>query len=137
MPTFSKISKDRLATCHSDLQRLFNEVIKDYDCTIVCGYRGPTEQKRAYSSGKSKVNWPNSKHNKTPSLAVDAAPWEGKIDWSIKQMYSFAGYVTGVAKMLKRHGVIDSDIRSGGDWDRDHDVDDQTFIDLPHFEIVR
>lgn len=27
-------------------------------------------------------------------------------------------------------------IRWGGDWDRDHDVKDQTFNDLVHFEVV-
>lgn len=137
MPKFSQTSKDRLNTCHSDLQKIFNTVIQFYDCTIVCGYRGATEQNRAYKSGKSKLQYPHSKHNKTPSLAVDAAPWEGKIDWGLKQMYHFCGFVLGVAKILKKHGVIDSDIRLGADWDMDNDINDQVFIDAPHFEIVR
>ena len=76
MPKYSTISKSRLVTCHQDLQTLFNEVIKYYDCTIVYGHRGEIAQNQAYAEGKSQLKWPNSKHNKWPSLAVDAAPYE-------------------------------------------------------------
>jgi peptidoglycan L-alanyl-D-glutamate endopeptidase CwlK len=27
-------------------------------------------------------------------------------------------------------------IRWGGDWDRDEELHDQTFFDLPHFELI-
>ena len=137
MPKFSETSKRRLASCHSDLQKLFNTVIQFYDCTIVCGYRGPTEQNLAFKGGKSKLQFPDSKHNRSPSLAVDAAPYEKYgIDWTREQGYFFAGFVLGIAKILKKHGVIDSKIRLGADWDSDHDINDQTFLDIPHFEIL-
>ena len=137
MPSFSTTSKDRLKTCHQDLQTLFHYVIEFFDCTIVCGYRDKDAQNKAYMDGKSQVRWANSKHNKTPSMAVDVAPFNnGVIDWDYEQMYYFAGFVLGVAKMLKKYGAITSDIRLGADWDGDNEIHDQRFKDLPHFEIL-
>lgn len=136
MPKFSKTSMFRLQTCHQDLQTIFNYVIKKYDCTIVCGYRDAKDQNNAFKNGKSQVKYPNSKHNKAPSMAVDVAPYDnGMIDWDYEQMYHFAGYVQGIAQMLKDYGAITHSIRLGSDWDGDNDVQDQSFIDLPHFEL--
>ncbi len=138
MNRFSETSKARLKTCHRDLQTLFAHIIQDYDCTIICGHRDKPEQDKAYAEGKSKLKYPNSKHNRIPSWAVDAAPYEpGQgIDWKPRQMAYFAGYVQGVADRLYRIGVISHRIRKGIDWDSDHDIDDQTFIDAPHFELM-
>jgi peptidoglycan L-alanyl-D-glutamate endopeptidase CwlK len=52
-----------------------NEVIKTYDITIVCGYRGEAEQNKAYLLGKSKLKFPKSAHNKRPAIAVDVYPY--------------------------------------------------------------
>jgi len=79
MPHFGKTSRKRLATCHEDLQLVFNEVIKHFDCTIVCGHRGEADQNDAFERGNSKLRFPQSKHNQWPSLAVDAVPWP--INW--------------------------------------------------------
>lgn len=129
MPSFGKSSKSRLATCHPKLQELFNEVVKNYDCSILQGTRTKEEQDEFFSTGRSKVQYPNSKHNKTPSMAVDVAPYP--IDWNnTNRFYHFAGYVNGVADSM---GIT---IRFGGDWDSDKDFSDQTFNDLPHFEIL-
>ena len=129
MPKFSKRSEDRLMTCDPQLILLFNRVIKDIDCTILCGHREKREQQKAYNEKKSKVQYPNSKHNKYPSLAVDVAPYP--IDWEdLKRFYYFAGYVKGVAQTS---GIK---IRVGADWDGDFHWKDQNFHDLPHFELV-
>lgn len=137
MPRFSQISRDRLRTCHRDLQVLFEFVIMNYDCTIVCGHRGEVAQNQAYAAGNSEKPWPLSKHNKWPSLAVDAAPFEKTaIDWGKLQSSNFAGFVMGVAEMLFAEGKITHHIRSGADWDMDDDVDDTKFWDACHFEIV-
>lgn len=37
MLKFGKQSLDRLATCHTDLQKVMNEAIKHYDFTILYG----------------------------------------------------------------------------------------------------
>lgn len=136
MPQFSNISKQRLATCHSDLQTLFNTVILEYDCAVVCGHRNEEDQNKAHDSGNSKKRWPDSKHNTLPSLAVDVAPYEsGGVDWGTTQSAFFAGYVKGVADELFREGVMRHRIRLGIDWDEDSDVDDTKFWDACHFEI--
>mgnify|MGYP001018327908 CR=1 FL=1 len=137
MAKFSETSKLKLTTCHSDLQKLFNHVILERDCTIICGHRGEAEQNKAFSEGKSQKQFPGSKHNYTPSLAVDVAPYEKTgIDWGKLQNAEFAGYVRGVADQLYRIGTIKHRIRCGADWDGDYDVDDTKFWDSCHFELI-
>jgi peptidoglycan L-alanyl-D-glutamate endopeptidase CwlK len=129
MPSFSERSQLRLATCDERLQRVLNEAIKHVDFSVLCGYRDKPEQERAYQRGLTKVQYPNSKHNSYPSLAVDIAPYP--IDWKdAKRFYYLAGHVLAIAQMM---GV---NLRWGGDWDRDDDLSDQTFFDLPHFELA-
>ena len=137
MNRFSTTSKVRLATCHRDLQTLFNHIILERDCTIVCGYRNEEDQNKAFEEGKSKKRYPNSKHNTTPSLAVDVAPYEKSgIDWGKLQSAEFSGYVKGVADQLFRIGVMKHRIRTGADWNCDYNIDDTTFWDAHHFEIM-
>lgn len=136
MPNLSKTSLDRLSTCHQDLIIFCTELIKYYDFVVVCGHRGEAEQNEAYEKGFSKVKYPNGKHNTYPSKAVDLAPWEGKIDWNKEQMYFFAGFALGIAEILFANGVIKHRIKSGADWNSDRNVNDTSFVDLPHFEIV-
>lgn len=129
MPYFSEASKARLKTCHKDLQELFNEVIKHHDCTILEGHRDREAQNTAYINGRSKLKYPFSKHNTYPSDAVDVAPYP--IDWEdLERFRRFAWFVRGVAAA---RGI---EIRCGADWDGDHDIKDQTFHDLPHFELI-
>lgn len=144
MPHFSKISKARLATCHGDLHLIFKEVIRDFDCTIVCGHRSVSEQQELYAQGRTKpgkvvthVDGVNkkSKHNSLPSMAVDAVPYP--INWNdTDRMRYFAGFVMGTAARLYHEGLITHHLRWGGDWDRDTEVKDNRFMDLPHFELV-
>jgi peptidoglycan L-alanyl-D-glutamate endopeptidase CwlK len=135
MAIFSKRSIEKLGTCHPDLQMIMQHAIRVMDFSILCGHRGKGEQWRLYQDGKTKLNYPNSKHNKTPSLAVDIAPYP--IDWSDrKRFYYLAGVVEGIADQLLRDGVITHKIRWGGDWNRNHNFNDQTFFDLPHIELV-
>lgn len=136
MPKFSKTSKDRLATCHPDLQLLFNTVINTFDCTIICGHRGQKDQEIAFKTGKSRLKFPESKHNSSPSWAVDAAPYP--INWKDMNGFCwFAGYVLGIADMLHLQGKMEHRIRWGGDWNRNYDMGDEKGLrDLVHFEII-
>lgn len=128
MPVFGETSKERLATCSPILQDLFNEVIKYYDCAIICGHRGETEQNRAFEEGRSKLKWPNGKHNKVPSQAIDVMPFP--IEWNnVKRLRHFIGFVQGII------AVKGLRVRSGHDWDNDYDLDEETFKDGPHWEI--
>lgn len=139
MPKFSQRSLNNLATCHPDLQVLFNEVIKTFDCIVTDGFRNKEAQDLAYNTGRSNVRWPNGNHNKNPSLAADVYPYEATIvvDWNDNQRFHyFAGYVMGIAQKLKDEGRISHSIRWGGDWDRDTQIKDEKFRDSGHFEIV-
>ena len=130
MPKFGSTSKRRLSTCEKDLQLLFKEVVKGFDCTIVCGYRGEKDQNEAYERGNSKVKYPHGRHNANPSRAVDVAPYP--IDWSDRDRFHyFAGYVKGIASQM---GI---DVIWGGDWDNDTDLKDNGFDDLVHFELKK
>ena len=60
---FSKTSKSRLETCHDELQRLFNEVIKCKDCSILEGARSDERQEELYSQGKSQLDGITKKSN--------------------------------------------------------------------------
>lgn len=129
MPKFSKTSKDRLKTCHKDLQDIFNEVIKHFDCKVIEGHRGCEKQTEYYQQGLSKVQYPNSKHNQKPSLAVDVCPYP--VDWeNLARFRYFSGFVMGIA------AVKGIKLRFGGDWDRDTELRDNRFNDLPHYELV-
>jgi peptidoglycan LD-endopeptidase CwlK len=138
MPKYSLHSLDHLYTCAKPLQRLFIEVIKYRDNTILEGWRGKELQHEYFLEGKSKKDWPDGGHNAIPSNAVDSVPFP--IDWGkvnkgdravINKMYHYAGIVLGIAWMME------IPIRWGGDWDGDGEITDQQFHDLPHFELIK
>ncbi len=128
MPYFGTRSKQRLATCDERLQKVFNEVIKYVDCSVLEGHRGQERQDKLYEEGKTKLKFPNGKHNKSPSIAVDVAPYP--IDWTDRDRFHyFSGFVLGIASQMGLN------IRWGGDWDQDTKTKDNRFDDLVHFEI--
>ena len=136
MPKFGATSESRLRTCDYKLQMLFREVVKYYDCTILQGHRDEETQNEYFRLKKSKLQWPNSKHNTNPSNAIDVAPYPIPENWGadhpkeLVKFYMLAGIVQyQAAKMGLK-------IRFGGDWDSDGDFRDQKFDDLEHFELV-
>ena len=142
MPSFGSTSRSRLVTCHPDLQKVFNEVIKHFDCSILHGHRTPEEQAGLYAIGRTvqldrkpvttKDGYNKlSMHNHWPSLAVDAVPYHRGLDFNdIDNIRYFSGFVMGVAASM---GI---DLRWGGDWDNDTETSDNVFEDLLHFELI-
>lgn len=129
MAKYGSSSKRRLSTCHDDLQRVFNEVIKYVDCSILEGHRGEEKQNEYFEKGNSKVKFPNGRHNANPSMAVDVMAYP--IDWEDRERNTlFAGFVLGMAKSM---GV---NLRWGGDWDSDFNLKENYFDDHPHFELL-
>lgn len=145
MPRFSQSSLAQLATCHHDLQALFNEVIKYFDCTISEGFRNEITQNKAYEQGFSKLRWPNGNHNHNPSLAVDVYPYP--VDLRPKnakeseiykfRMCFFAGQVKAIARVLNAQGLMQYDLVWGCDWNDDTEIKDHDFLDFPHFELKK
>jgi peptidoglycan L-alanyl-D-glutamate endopeptidase CwlK len=128
MAKFGRNSRTRLATCDKQLQKLFNEVVKYFDCSVLVGFRGENEQNRAFDEGHSKLKWPHGKHNSNPSFAVDVAPYP--LDWEDRERFIyFGGFVKGCAYQM------DMPLRWGGDWNNNTSLADNKFDDLVHFEI--
>ncbi len=142
MAKFGTRSLERLSTAHEDLQKVFNEVIKYFDCSIIFGHRTPAEQFELFKKGRefqhgqwvktgSVVNYldgydKKSKHNYSPSHAIDT--WLYPIDWSeTEEMKHFAGFVLGIAQRMYDKGEIKNEIEWGGNW--------RSFIDMPHFQL--
>lgn len=140
MFNYSPASEGKLSTCQINLQRLFRRVLMSYDHTIIEGVRTKERQRELWNQRRTKTM--NSKHlpfgAQGCSLAVDVAPYP--IKWPVPgensyvkdvgRFYHFSGYVLGVASEM---GIK---VRWGGDWDRDHDLKDQSFDDLVHWEII-
>lgn len=126
MPKFSLRSKERLATCHADIRKVCNELIKYINFSVICGYRRKDDQDKAYAEGKSKLKWPKSAHNSLPSKAVDIVPYP--LDWndigSFKQLH---GAFMVVAQQLFDAAEIGSKFEWGGDWKK--------LKDYPHYQI--
>lgn len=155
MNQFGLNSRNNLLTCALPLQMVLNSAIQHFDFSVICGHRTAAKQSEAFTRGLSKVQWPNSKHNSSPSQAVDIYPWHPKyksltedpvcisriVDLSgcsstqalefIRQEYCMLAQTMKIAASL--HNV---QLRWGGDWDSDLDRLDQTFNDLAHFELV-
>lgn len=154
MFAFSKVSEARLMSCDARIIGVAREAIKHTDFTIICGYRDEATQNSHFDAGASKVKWPNSRHNRAPSHAVDIAPYHRRYgilfgggaqletiirdsglrastvqSIILKEYYYLAGVFMTCAQ---NQGV---QLRWGGDWDRDRDLFDQTFNDLGHFEL--
>lgn len=143
MPKFSKQSLDKLHTAHRELQVLFAEVVQHFDCTVVYGHRTVEEQQELYAKGRTKpggiVTYCDgvknlSKHNYTPSLAVDVVPYPSLYS-DIDTIRHFAGYVLGQADALYDMGILHNKIICGIDWDNDKDLHDQRLFDAVHFQV--
>ncbi len=142
-------------------------VILTFDHSVIEGARDKETQDKYFRDGVSHLKWPNSKHNVTEdqpkSDAIDVWPYTAR--WKalsghpdqiariatqikksnetlaqaqirarsfvFKSFARLAGHYEGVAS------VLGYTLRWGGDWDRDGDLLDQSFFDLPHLEIVR
>jgi peptidoglycan L-alanyl-D-glutamate endopeptidase CwlK len=114
----------KLGECHPDLQRVVRRAVElmpaGLDLTVLCGWRGQVEQEKAFREGKSRLHFPESRHNSWPSAAVDLAPFP--IDWNDRAAFVLlASYVLAAAADL---GVR---VTWGGHW--------RGFPDFPHFEL--
>lgn len=131
MPNFSRRSITKLDTCHPDLIQLMVEVVRTIDITVLEGHRGEERQNALKAEGKSQLSWPRSKHNQSPSLAVDVAPYiEGVgILWDWAHYHPLAEHVKATWARLGDEGKLSGefDLSWGGDW--------RSFKDGPHWQL--
>lgn len=144
MYKFGQKSKTTLETCHKDIQLILNELIKHYDFSVIEGERTLATQQEYFKKGLSKLDGikSKSKHQSRPSMAVDILPYsKGTNAFSGNELdnrrfYFMMGLVRMIAIDLKNKGLITHGVRFGLDWDGDNVYDDQSFHDLPHFELI-
>ena len=113
------------------LDRALQEVA---DISLVTGHRNQHDQNEAYYDmpQRSKLMWPDGKHNKLPSLAVDFQPYP--YPDREEKLWASLAYIAGrIIQMAAQDGIT---IRWGGDWDSDGNLAGQAFDDLFHLEIV-
>ena len=136
-------SQSKLATCHPAWRQVAEDALdmSPYDITIIHGLRGKELQNRLFAEGKSKKQFPDSRHNKSDdpvlefpteySDAIDFGPIiDGRIPWNDTHIFAVvAGCFFAAAA---KNGVK---LRWGGDWDGDGSTRDQSLMDWGHMEI--
>ncbi len=143
MPSFGKKSQEQLKLLNHRMQHVLFMVISWLDFSVLESHRSEQAQNEAFDEGRSKIRWPDGKHNRLPSEAVDIAPypmhkWPApkgltKEQWQeVKLLARFYFLAGAVMQAAHEAGV---EMRFGGDWDSDADFTDQSFDDLVHFEI--
>lgn len=147
----SDTSNRKLDTCHPDLQKIIREAIRwsPIDFGVSHGQRTPEEQNELYQKGRTTpgdiVTYldgyeKKSKHNESPSDAVDIYCWPREIMYDQEHLAATVGVIMATAARLLEEGMITSRIRSGGDWNRNgvfvHKDKNERFIDMPHIERI-
>ena len=98
-----------------------------------------------FNEGKSKVNPDNYEidvlPHKAKHIVTDEFPMAGAVDlyayvngasWDAKQLCFIAGVMMSIDASLENR------LRWGGNFDMDGEIiTDQTFMDLPHFELKK
>jgi peptidoglycan L-alanyl-D-glutamate endopeptidase CwlK len=144
MPKFGRKSLDQLSSCHPDIQLIFSEVVKHFDCSIIEGHRSASRQNDHWQKGreftggdpKKRSSWKvvgetvttkdgyekKSRHQSFPSVAVDVVPYPTM--WSDEvRMDKLAGVVEYVQDKLFEEGKIKNKLDWGYDlwkWDKPH-----------------
>jgi peptidoglycan L-alanyl-D-glutamate endopeptidase CwlK len=109
-----------LADAHPDISYWFHEIRFMFPTVHVsCVYRNKADQEKAVEEKRSILKWPNSLHNKKPSLAMDLFSLDenGKASFRV-------GYYIQIANFLEDRGAP---IDWGGSW--------KNFKDPPHFQL--
>ena len=136
---FSFKSKQKLETCHIDIQTVLDRAIdiSPIDFGISEGYRSIEKQQEYYAQGRTApgkiityidgVN-KKGKHNFNPSQAVDIYAFvNGKRNWSKSNMFLLAGLILSISEDFFEKGIISNKLAWGGFWN--------SFKDYPHYEI--
>ena len=119
---YSSKSTKQLNTCHTDLIVLMNEALADPACpsdiTVLEGYRTEERQNELKAQGASQVSYPNSYHNKWPSMAVDVVPYVSGISWEWEHIEPLAAHIKAVWNRLQQTEQVSPSHRLewGGDW---------------------
>lgn len=159
MNKFGERSQAQLSTCDTRLQVLARKVLASKDHSIIQGHRGQAEQDAAFASGNSKLKWPDGKHNKLPSVAMDVQTYPRPADVTftfnpdLMSLSELRQEVKSLRTRLRQQPLREDQIyllgiyrgvaleagiplRTGADWDQDGELADNGFDDLFHVETT-
>lgn len=121
-------SGKKLKGVETMLALLVIRLSQEMDIVVVCGHRSKTEQDAAFRAGNSAVKFPNSGHNKKPSIAVDLAPCDSKGNINWEDYEKFHKMQARIRELATEQGVELRPIihlgKPGRQWP-----------DLPHVEL--
>ena len=129
MPCFDEKSENNLIGVDARLVLLARLVIVETDHSIIQGYRGKEEQTNAYQARRSRFQWQESKHNKTPTEAIDVCP-------NPVQRQNVEGFFCLASRYLAYAKVLEIDLAWGGTWDSNGLLLQSRFRSNNHLEIV-
>ena len=135
---YGRTSSGVLITASFNLQLVFADALAMglIDISAIEARRVKARQNRLFAIDRSRVQWPNGKHNvlnpNDLAHAVDAAPYvNGKRSDNWYHCIYLAGVIQTCGEKL---GIP---IRWGGNWDCDGEpITDQDFQDLWHYEEI-
>ena len=130
MNGFGRSSRKHLATVEGRGQQLAYRVLRIKDHSIICGHRKQREQDRAYREGFSNLPWPDGKHNRLPSVAMDVQTYP--VPTNEQALREEQLYLLGLYKGVGSE--MDIPVRTGADWDGDGEILDNGFDDFFHVE---
>lgn len=125
-------SLEKLKQCHPKLQRLIRRVDEIYPVHVICGIRSKEDQNKAFEEKKSKLKFPESKHNvgpetgRTLSEAVDLVPDPDRNPKTISWV-DIAQYEIMCLAIEAAADELDIKIKLGRDF---------SFKDWPHCELA-
>lgn len=136
---------------------------EQFDMSLIEGHRSVERQQKLHSQGLTTIDGITKlgKHNYNPSKAVDVYPY----DATYGVLTGHSSNVDYICKLMKGNGVsspnerkiemyirhrfyiqagilmtaassIGVKLRWGGDWNSNGNLVDQSFNDLPHFELA-
>lgn len=138
--TLRDSDRAKLESVDPALRDLVVEVAAIVPLVVLEGHRGQEAQEKAFAEGKTKLHWPNGKHNAMPSRAVDLAPvymdgGAAKIDW--EDLIAFGRIMGAMQSLGFQQGMK---LRFGLDWDGDfrsvNRDPSESFLDAPHVELL-
>lgn len=136
--SWSQKSYNAYITLDPDLRILCDSILPEHDCSILWGYRSEDIQNDLYARGLSKLKFPQSKHNKYFSEAVDLIPYAKGLDpyGDPRYVTYFCGMVLGHADRLYQNGKMAKRVRWGGNWSTSRANPFSSFFDAYHFELL-
>ena len=138
--TFGTRSRGNLNTTHPLLVQIAERALQlsATDFTVICGYRDKAGQDEALRNKTTKVSYPNSAHNQTGpdgkgrSCAIDVLPYPFT-NWEDPHMLT--GWKSIADAMFQAAKELKTEVRWGGDFNRDGVKTQSDAWDKPHFEL--